>query len=86
MKRTTPKVVEHLCARTRSHQFPGVLLSPSGRTSALSKRSERSVDLYHAREHLMGLSKLVYGVGSNKAKQWSAARLRQLVRGLSKQS
>jgi len=39
------------------------------------------VDLYHAREHLTDLSKLVYGLGSSKAKQWSAARLAQLDQG-----
>ncbi len=39
------------------------------------------VDLYHAREHLSALSKLVYGLGTSKAKQWSAARLAQLDAG-----
>jgi hypothetical protein len=38
------------------------------------------VDLYHAREHLTDLSKLVYGV-SAKAKEWSTARLAQLDEG-----
>jgi len=31
------------------------------------------VDLYHVREHLAALSKLVYGLGTSKAKHWSAA-------------
>ena len=39
------------------------------------------VDLYHARQHLADLSKLVYGVGSQKAKQWTTARLAQLDEG-----
>jgi len=39
------------------------------------------VDLYHAREHISDLSKLVYGVASQKAKQWTAARLAQLDKG-----
>lgn len=39
------------------------------------------VDLYHAREHLIDLSKFIYGAGSGKAKQWSAARLVQLDEG-----
>ena len=39
------------------------------------------VDLYHAREHLADLSKLVYGAGSVKAKQWTTARLAQLDEG-----
>jgi hypothetical protein len=39
------------------------------------------VDLYHAREHLTDLSKIVYGLGSRQAKQWSAARLAQLDKG-----
>jgi len=39
------------------------------------------VDLYHAREHLANLSKLVYGVVSAKAKQWTTARLAQLDEG-----
>lgn len=39
------------------------------------------VDLYHAREHLTDLSKLVYGVASQKAKQWTTARLAQLDEG-----
>jgi hypothetical protein len=36
------------------------------------------VDLYHAREHLADLSKLLYGVTSAKAKQWTTARSLQL--------
>jgi len=39
------------------------------------------VDLYHAREHLADLSKLVYGVASQKARQWTSARLAQLDAG-----
>ncbi len=39
------------------------------------------VDLYHAREHLAVLSKLVYGVASQQAKQWTTARLSQLDEG-----
>jgi hypothetical protein len=39
------------------------------------------VDLYHAREHLAALSKLVYGLGTSKAKHWSEARLAQLDAG-----
>jgi len=39
------------------------------------------VDLYHAREHLADLSKLVYGVASQKAKPWITARLAQLDEG-----
>jgi hypothetical protein len=39
------------------------------------------VDLYHAREHLTDLSKLIYGPASAKAKEWSAARLAQLDEG-----
>jgi hypothetical protein len=39
------------------------------------------VDLYHAREHLADLSKLVYGAGSVKTRQWTAARLAQLDEG-----
>lgn len=39
------------------------------------------VDLYHAREHLIDLSKIVYGLGHNKAKQWSGERITQLDEG-----
>ncbi len=39
------------------------------------------VDLYHAREHLIDLSKIVYGVGHRNAKQWAALRLAQLDAG-----
>jgi hypothetical protein len=39
------------------------------------------VDLYHAREHLNDLSKLVYGVASKKARQWATLRLAQLDEG-----
>jgi hypothetical protein len=39
------------------------------------------VDLYHAREHLADLSKLVYGAASQKARQWTTARLAQLDEG-----
>lgn len=39
------------------------------------------VDLYHAREHLAGLGKLVYGVGSAEAKAWTAARFDDLDEG-----
>lgn len=39
------------------------------------------VDLYHAREHLTALSKLVYGVASAKAREWASARLAQLDEG-----
>lgn len=39
------------------------------------------VDLYHAREHLSDLSKLVYGVASKKASQWATARSAQLDEG-----
>lgn len=36
------------------------------------------VDLYHARQHLEDLGKVVYGPTSAKAKQWAAARSAQL--------
>jgi len=36
------------------------------------------VDLYHAREHLANLGKVVYGPASPEAKQWAAARSEQL--------
>ncbi|MEP7273192.1 MAG: UPF0236 family protein, partial [Acidobacteriota bacterium] len=36
------------------------------------------VDLYHAREHLAGLSKIVYGIENGKAKQWSRERIAEL--------
>jgi len=36
------------------------------------------VDLYHAREHLANLGKVVYGPSSPQAKQWAAARSAQL--------
>jgi Uncharacterised protein family (UPF0236) len=39
------------------------------------------VDLYHAREHLSDLSKFVYNLGPNKAKQWSGERIKQLDAG-----
>lgn len=39
------------------------------------------VDLYHAREHLGALGKLLYGPGSPAAKQWAAARCQQLDTG-----
>lgn len=39
------------------------------------------VDLYHAREHLSDLSKVVYGVGTSRAKQWSAALQLELDKG-----
>lgn len=39
------------------------------------------VDLYHARQHLGDLSKIIYGRESLKAKQWCAARLSELDQG-----
>jgi hypothetical protein len=39
------------------------------------------VDLYHAREHLADLGKLLYGPGSPAAKTWAAARCKQLDAG-----
>jgi len=36
------------------------------------------VDLYHAREHLANLGKIVYGPASTEAKQWAVARSEQL--------
>jgi len=36
------------------------------------------VDLYHAREHLANLGKVVYGPASAEAKPWAAARSQQL--------
>jgi hypothetical protein len=36
------------------------------------------VDLYHARQHLADLGKLLYGAASAKAKQWTTARSAQL--------
>jgi hypothetical protein len=39
------------------------------------------VDLYHAREHLANLGKVVYGPTSAEAKRWSAARSQQLDAG-----
>jgi hypothetical protein len=36
------------------------------------------VDLYHAREHLADLGKIVYGTDSEKAQEWTAARKTQL--------
>jgi hypothetical protein len=39
------------------------------------------VDLYHAREHLANLGKVVYGLTSAEAKQWDAARSQQLEDG-----
>lgn len=44
-------------------------------------RATQIVDLYHAREHLIDLSKIVYGPGHNKAKQWSGERISQLDEG-----
>lgn len=39
------------------------------------------VDLYHAREHLSTLAKLLYGPGASKAKTWSEARITELDAG-----
>jgi hypothetical protein len=39
------------------------------------------VDLYHAREHLANLGKLVYGPTSTEAKHWATARSEQLDHG-----
>lgn len=39
------------------------------------------VDLYHAREHLAGVSNIVYGPASTESKQWAAARYKQLDAG-----
>ena len=39
------------------------------------------VDLYHAREHLANLGKIVYGPASTQAKQWAVARSQQLDNG-----
>jgi hypothetical protein len=36
------------------------------------------VDLYHAREHLSNVGKIIYGALSSKAKDWSAGRIEQL--------
>lgn len=39
------------------------------------------VDLYHARQHLANLAKLVYGSNREKIREWSAARREQLDAG-----
>jgi len=39
------------------------------------------VDLYHAREHLAGLSKLVYGTKSPKCREWFSARRDEMDKG-----
>jgi hypothetical protein len=39
------------------------------------------VDLYHAREHLSGLAKLLYAPGTLKAKAWAEARISNLDAG-----
>lgn len=39
------------------------------------------VDLYHARQHLTGLAKSVYGQGTTKATDWAAGRSQQLDEG-----
>ena len=39
------------------------------------------VDLYHAREHLADLGKIVYGPVSEKAREWAAARKTELDEG-----
>lgn len=36
------------------------------------------VDLYHAREHLSDLAKVLYGSGSSKAEEWAKARIDEL--------
>mgnify|MGYP001572376970 CR=1 FL=1 len=41
----------------------------------------QTVDLYHAREHVAELAKLVYGPGSAAAKAWAAARDQELDAG-----
>ena len=39
------------------------------------------IDLYHAREHLSGLAKLLWGPGTPKAKAWAEARISELDSG-----
>ena len=39
------------------------------------------VDLYHAREHLSNLAKVLYGPGTPRAKTWSEARIAELDAG-----
>lgn len=39
------------------------------------------VDLYHAREHLLELAKVVYGPGSREEKQWADRRIEELDEG-----
>ena len=39
------------------------------------------IDLYHAREHLTGIAKVLYGPGSAEAKQWADARIAELDTG-----
>ena len=39
------------------------------------------VDLYHAREHLANLAKIVYGTACSEGKQWTAARYQELDAG-----
>ena len=39
------------------------------------------VDLYHARQHLCNLAKIVYGSTSGKSKEWAASRREQLDAG-----
>ena len=39
------------------------------------------VDLYHAREHLSGLAKILYAPGTHKAKAWAQARISDLDAG-----
>jgi hypothetical protein len=39
------------------------------------------VDLYHAREHLSGLAKVLYGPGTHKTKAWAEARISELDAG-----
>ncbi len=39
------------------------------------------VDLYHAREHLTDIAKVIYGSGSSEAKPWAEARIAELDTG-----
>ena len=43
--------------------------------------AKQIVDLYHAREHLSDVGKIVYGPASSKAKDWAAGRIEQLDAG-----
>jgi hypothetical protein len=60
---------------------PKMYVAIDGTGVPMVAEATQIVDLYHAREHLCGLSKILYGPETPKAKGWSKTRIDELDAG-----